>query len=248
MKSFKLNPYYVSTLVMIIVAALNSLYAYHAYERNQIAEARAKYAEAKAILQNPSFIPAPQVPIYETALYMMGSERCKGAKADELSPAIRQMRAKDFDRILNEMGGRHEEKEAFVLLACQESKYRANAKSHANAHGISQMLLSTAQMEADRLGFGKLETNDLYDPQISITLGYSHFRYLLSLTNGNIARAFAAYNGGPGGSTYKAMKVGANGVLETASYVTNIFDMMEERRLKKAKLTVAQNDTAKTLP
>jgi soluble lytic murein transglycosylase-like protein len=80
----------------------------------------------------------------------------------------------------------------------QESQFNADARSHAGALGLMQVMPTTAAYITgdDRLKNGEL----LRDPSTNLRVGQDYFKHLLDrLTpQGDILRAVAAYNGGPG--------------------------------------------------
>jgi hypothetical protein len=178
----------------------------------------------------------PPESITDTVLWMMEQPRCKKNGSGDLSTVMRAILAKRIDRILLLQGGDRHTQEGFLFIMCKESSYRSRVTSPAGAKGIAQLMFDTAQMEADRLKLGKLTTEDLFDDEISITLGYSHFKFLVEKYNGNLARASAAYNGGPNGTTVRnMMQGGGRGAHETDDYVASMYDMSEERRIAKEK-------------
>ena len=81
-------------------------------------------------------------------------------------------------------------------IARQESAFRENAKSHAGAMGLMQLLPSTARQTAKKNGL-KMFKNDLYKPEINLFLGGHYLNELLAKFNGNRILAAAAYNAGP---------------------------------------------------
>ncbi len=87
--------------------------------------------------------------------------------------------------------------EPFVLaLARQESEFYPKAISHANAHGLMQLLPSTAQATARSLG-RSYRTNWLTDDaDYNVTLGSAHLGDLLDDFDGSYILAAAAYNAG----------------------------------------------------
>jgi soluble lytic murein transglycosylase-like protein len=82
----------------------------------------------------------------------------------------------------------------------QESNFKTGAKSSAGARGLMQLMPGTAGFMAGRRFRGS-RRNQLYDPQLNITLGQKYIRHLLEREpgiDGNLFYAMAAYNGGPG--------------------------------------------------
>jgi soluble lytic murein transglycosylase len=78
----------------------------------------------------------------------------------------------------------------------QESLYRKDAVSRADARGLMQMQPSTAQGVARRWQLAPLPANALFDPTLSIQLGAAHLRDLLDHYGGQLDLTLAAYNAG----------------------------------------------------
>ncbi|GIU81719.1 MAG: hypothetical protein D6687_07140 [Acidobacteria bacterium] len=83
-------------------------------------------------------------------------------------------------------------------LIRQESAFNPRAKSPANAYGLMQLLIPTAQQTARKYGVNATITEEaLYDPALNIELGTAYLRGMLDRF-GRIEYAAAAYNAGPG--------------------------------------------------
>jgi soluble lytic murein transglycosylase-like protein len=95
-----------------------------------------------------------------------------------------------------------------VVLA--ESGYRADARSNVGARGLMQVMPSTAK------DFG---IRNLYDPQNNLEAGVQYLKFLLVRFPGDLKRAIAAYNAGPGAvAKYR----GIPPYRETQQYVNKV--------------------------
>jgi len=78
----------------------------------------------------------------------------------------------------------------------QESLYRVDAVSSADARGLMQLQLDTARRTARQWKRPKPDLSDLFDPATSTLLGAARLRTLLDQFDGQIPVALAAYNAG----------------------------------------------------
>jgi soluble lytic murein transglycosylase len=79
----------------------------------------------------------------------------------------------------------------------QESLFRKDAVSRADAYGLMQMLPVTAAAVARRWHLPVPRKESLFDPNIAVPLGAAYLRELLDRHAGALALALAAYNAGP---------------------------------------------------
>lgn len=70
-----------------------------------------------------------------------------------------------------------------------ESAYQANARSHAGACGLMQLMPQTA---------ARFKVGDIWDPAQNIQGGAAYLRFLLDLFNHDLRLALAGYNAGEG--------------------------------------------------
>lgn len=80
-----------------------------------------------------------------------------------------------------------------LAVAATESAWDPDARSHANAHGIMQI-----QWPGTARHLGVKRVAELYNPCLNIELGSRYLRELLDANGGDVERALAAYNYGPG--------------------------------------------------
>lgn len=107
--------------------------------------------------------------------------------------------------------------ELLMGLIQQESKWNPNARSHAGAYGLTQIMPETAAAPGHNIrGISKAE---LRDPMSQIRFGARYLKAMLNKYDGDVDKALAAYNGGPG----RLDKVGLQGMpLESREYVTAV--------------------------
>jgi soluble lytic murein transglycosylase len=83
-------------------------------------------------------------------------------------------------------------------ISRQESQFAMNARSHAGASGLMQLMPGTAREQAGKLGLsynpGALTTDATYN----IQLGDGYFARMMSYYGGSFPLAVGAYNAGPG--------------------------------------------------
>jgi soluble lytic murein transglycosylase len=78
----------------------------------------------------------------------------------------------------------------------QESLFRKDAVSRADARGLMQMLPATAAAIARRWHIAPPGRDGLFDPAVAVPLGAIHLRELLDRYGEQLALSFAAYNAG----------------------------------------------------
>ena len=86
----------------------------------------------------------------------------------------------------------------YLLLAVirQESLFDTRARSPAFALGLMQLLPSTAGRVAKQIGMPPPSNDQLFDPDINLTLGSQYLKQLLERYSNNWFKAIAAYNAG----------------------------------------------------
>ncbi|WP_051298750.1 transglycosylase SLT domain-containing protein [Marinobacterium litorale] len=84
-----------------------------------------------------------------------------------------------------------------TAIARQESAFWVNARSHAGALGLMQLMPATARGTARRHGLPLNNLSALYDPATNIAIGSAYLGEMYQRFDGNRVYATAAYNAGP---------------------------------------------------
>ncbi|WP_461482502.1 transglycosylase SLT domain-containing protein [Porticoccus sp.] len=82
-------------------------------------------------------------------------------------------------------------------VARQESALAQDVVSPAGARGLMQLMPATAEQTARKNHIHYRGSNDLFEPEINITLGSRYYREMLARFGNNRILATAAYNAGP---------------------------------------------------
>jgi soluble lytic murein transglycosylase-like protein len=129
----------------------------------------------------------------------------------------------DFGPQIRAAIARHPVDEALVRAIIQaESAYNPVAVSRAGAQGLMQLMPGTATQ------YG---VSDSFDPQQNINGGVAYLRFLLTMFDGDIRLASAAYNSGENNVLKYA---GVPPFAETQVYVVRVAQLYERYRVELA--------------
>lgn len=107
-----------------------------------------------------------------------------------------------------------------MAIARQESAWRPNVRSSANAIGLMQLLPSTAQATAIQAQYAPQQANKLTDPLTNILLGTTHLQQLAEKYGDNRLLIAAAYNAGA--NKVDQWLADNNGKLSMAEFIASI--------------------------
>jgi soluble lytic murein transglycosylase len=122
----------------------------------------------------------------------------------------------------------------------QESMFEGFADSGAGARGLMQIMPETGKEIASSISWPEdFVADDLYRPEVSITLGTRYLARQRDLFNNSIYAALAAYNGGPGNTIIWKQLAGDDPDLlleviradETRKYIMQIYEFFNIYRL-----------------
>jgi hypothetical protein len=119
--------------------------------------------------------------------------------------------SKNFDGMIKEAASKHGVDESLVRAVIkQESAFNPKATSGCGAKGLMQLMDDTAK---------DLGVTNSYDPYQNIMGGAKYLRQLLDRFDGNMTKAIAGYNAGPGAVEKFG---GIPPYNETQDYVTKV--------------------------
>jgi len=146
----------------------------------------------------------------------------------------------------------------------QESLYRADARSSADAIGLMQLLPETARRTAKSWGLPAPSNSSLVIPSVNVPLGSAYLRSMLDRWQGQVPFAVASYNAGPGAvkrwlpAAPMAMDIWVENIPynETRTYVQRVswhrvvFGWIEDRKPRdfSAWLGTVQRPATDALP
>lgn len=113
----------------------------------------------------------------------------------------------------------------------QESAFMADARSHAGAMGLMQLMPGTAKETARKFSIPMASPQQALNPDVNIQLGAAYLSQIYGQFNGNRVLASAAYNAGPGrvrqwlrGANHLSYDVWVENIPfdETRQYVQNV--------------------------
>ncbi|MGA2286750.1 MAG: tetratricopeptide repeat protein [Anaerolineales bacterium] len=115
----------------------------------------------------------------------------------------------------------------------QESLFGATASSTSNAYGLMQIIPSTGEQVASKLGLTDFTDADLARAVINVKLGTAYLAEQRDELGGNLYVALAAYNGGPGNAArWEALApndpdlfVETVRYAETRTYIKDIYEI-----------------------
>ncbi len=117
-------------------------------------------------------------------------------------------------------------------LVRQELLFGISAVSSANAHGLMQLIPSTAEEVAGKLGLTGLSETDVFRPMINLQLGSAYLAAQRDGFSGDLFLALAGYNAGAGNAAiWQSLAGGDDDLLlevirsdETRNYIRRIYE------------------------
>jgi len=125
-----------------------------------------------------------------------------------------------------------------LAVASVESAMNPDARSNRNAHGIMQI-----QWPGTAKHLGVKRVSELYNPCLNIELGARYLRELLDHSDGDVERALAAYNYGPGRiSRSPTLPAGAKGYASKVASHQNRINRGKAKRSSRQLQALAVNN------
>ena len=155
-----------------------------------------------------------RIPLLKTAANgtVLRTTQSSFATSPEMS-AIDQANREKIEQMIREVSARYRVDPALVRAVMQtESNWNSSAVSRKGALGLMQLVPGTAQ---------QLGVNNAFDPKQNLDGGVRYLHTLLERYNGDLDKALAAYNAGPGAVDRAG---GIPRYRETRNYVQKVTD------------------------
>jgi hypothetical protein len=123
-----------------------------------------------------------------------------------------------------------EQRELWIAVIANESKFNPKAKSHAGAIGIGQVMPGSAKWYGEKCGIEDVEEGDLYDIRINALVSACIFREILKSVDGSPSLSLVAYNAGQFSKDVKNIDKLTSINTESANYVAKITRFLEKTR------------------
>ncbi|MFT0211047.1 transglycosylase SLT domain-containing protein [Pseudomonas sp. F1_0610] len=163
--------------------------------RNEIAEARREWYFISQHLSNDELIAQAKL-AYEMQWYFPAIVNISRAQYwDDLDirfPLVYQQQFRDNAKQRGLLTS------WVIAITRQESGFMADAKSHAGAMGLMQVMPATARETARRYGITLSHPQKALEPETNIQIGTAYLSQVSNMFKGNRILASAAYNAGPG--------------------------------------------------
>jgi soluble lytic murein transglycosylase-like protein len=148
-----------------------------------------------------------------------GQKRAAKESPNAVMPAHVSTTSNRFDDYIEEAAALYRLPSGLIRAVIKvESNFDPRAVSHANAHGLMQLLPSTAE---------RMMVTDIFDPRQNILGGARYLRILANTFNGNLELTLAGYNAGEGAV---ARYGGIPPYRETQNYVAKVTQYYQEYR------------------
>lgn len=199
-----------SVAILVVVLALWAIPAH-----GQIVSYMASNGKRVFVNSEPAATPRQsRTPVLRTAAtgLMPRTPQTSFAASFELS-AVERVNREKIEQMIREVSARYRVDPALVRAVMQtESNWKTSAISRKGALGLMQLEPGTAQA---------LGVNNAFDPQQNLEGGVRYLHMLLERYNGDLDRALAAYNAGPGAVDRAG---GIPRYRETREYVQKVTD------------------------
>ena len=157
-----------------------------------------------------TLVDSSEYPVVEKAPFDELFDRSEPVRRD-----LSSIQNNDFSHLISQASGKYQLDENVLRAVIQaESSFNPAATSPKGAMGLMQLMPGTAR---------SLGVTDAYDPAQNIEGGAKYLRQMLDTFDGDMQKALAAYNAGPGAvQTYN----GVPPYKETKNYVNKIMGML----------------------
>lgn len=165
---------------------------------------------------NPAPVPRRATPVITGAAVTAGTTphtTQTALAASAMLGVAAQVNREKIEQMLREVSARYHVDPALIRAVVEtESNWNSSAVSRKGALGLMQLVPGTAQ---------QLGVNNAFDPKQNLDGGVRYLQMLLERYNGDLDKALAAYNAGPGAVDRAG---GVPRYRETRAYVQKVTD------------------------
>ena len=153
----------------------------------------------------------------------------------QMSDVRKQVTAKQIANVAMDILETQEQRKQFITLLAIESKFDSRAKSHVGAVGLGQIMPAYAKEFAAKCGIKEVSTEDLFIPEINLTIAACRFRQLLGIFPGQISLVLISYNAGQNSNQIKQLQDLKNlSSMETSGYLNKFMYLNDTTKLVTA--------------
>lgn len=231
--AFTVKGYYMKLAVGIISAAYVASISYvYVATQNHINQVEKQFQ-----LKESSLIESANKQQQEKTDFIKFVSTAMALAAPKSSEAKNAYLGSQIVRVGMEAFDNQEERETWVAILANESRFNPKAKSPVGAIGIGQVMPKSAKWYAERCNLpNDFSDEDLYLTEINLTISACAFKEMLKNVNNSKILALISYNAGQFSKDLKRIEQMANINQETANYVAKITRFLEKVREKPIKL------------
>lgn len=123
-----------------------------------------------------------------------------------------------------------EQRELWIAVIANESRFDDKARSHKGAVGLGQVMPNSAKFYGEKCNLPKISDKELYNIETNAKVSACIFKIILQATGGSPALALTAYNAGQWSKDIQNLDKLVSINKESANYIAKIGRFLEKTR------------------